>query len=117
MTGDEHEPQEIVAHVIVEFCFEIRHGHLLGLALAAELLVLAGKQYVSAEEIDCTVLGRGHQPGSRILRSSRLGPLLESCDQGVLREIFGHSDVAHHSYKRADELRRLNAPDRIDCSM
>ncbi len=49
MTGCEHEAQEVVADVVVDRGFEIRHGHLLpGFEFAAEFLVLALEQLVSA---------------------------------------------------------------------
>ena len=82
MAGREHEAQEVVAHVIVEGRVEIRHGQLLlRLELATELLVLALEPLVSAQEIDRAMLRGGHEPGARVVRDARLGPLLERGDE------------------------------------
>src|SRR5882762_2332758 len=85
MAGYEYEAQEVVANVIVNCGFEIRHGHLLlGLDLAAEFFVLALEPLVSAQEIDCAMLRGGHQPGARVVRNSRFRPLLKRGDESAV---------------------------------
>ena len=60
------------------------------------------------------VLGGGHQPGARVVRDARLGPLLERGDQRVLGEVLGQADVAHHAREAGDQPRRLDPPDGLD---
>ncbi len=67
VTGGEHEPQEIVADVIIERRVEIRRL-ASGLDLVTELLVLALEELVAAEHVDRAMLGGRHQPGTRIAR-------------------------------------------------
>jgi hypothetical protein len=118
MTGYEHETQEVVAHVVVESLAEIQRGPpLLGLELVAEFLVLALKPLVSAQEINRTMLRSGHQPGARVVRDSRLGPLLEPGDESVLCEILSKTKIAHDPHETGDEPRRLDSPDRVDRAM
>jgi hypothetical protein len=55
-TGNEYQAEEIVADVIVESPFEIRHGHLLlHLALATNFLVLAVVKRVPSEMVNGTI--------------------------------------------------------------
>jgi hypothetical protein len=118
MTGREHEAQEVVADVIVDRSVELRHGQpLLRLELAAELLVLALEPLVSAKEIDRTMLRGGHEPGARVVRDARLRPPLERCDESVLRELLGQTDVAHDPRETGDEPGRLDPPDGVDRAM
>ena len=58
-----------------------------------------------------------HQPGARVVRNARLRPLLERRDEGVLRELFGDTDVAHDPREARDQPRRLDPPDRFDCAI
>src|SRR5262249_34847783 len=113
----EDESQEVVADVVVEGRVEIRRYPLLGLPLATDFLVLALDQLLSAKEINCPMLGGGQEPGARIVRDARLGPLLEGGDQGILREVFGQAYVAHDPRQAGDESRCLDPPDRIDRAM
>ena len=64
--------------------------------------------------VDRPVLGGGHQPGTRVARHARLGPLLERGDERILREILGQADVAHDPRQPGDEPRRFDPPDRVD---
>ena len=71
VTGDEEQAQEVVADIIIKGGFEIRHGHLLlCLDLASDFFVLALEPFISPQEIDCTVLCGGHQPGARVVRNA-----------------------------------------------
>src|SRR5258708_19502924 len=77
VAGDEYQPQEVVADVMVERGFEIWHGHhLLGLEFAAKLLVLGLKPLVAAEHVDRAVLRGSHEPGAWVVWDARLRPLL-----------------------------------------
>jgi len=117
MTGSEYKAQEIVANVVVESRFKIRHCHLFLFEVAAKFFVLALKPRVSPEVIDGTMLGGRHEPGARIVRNTGLRPLLERGDQSILREIFGNTDVPHDPRETGDEPWRLNPPDRVDGSI
>ncbi len=60
------------------------------------------------------MLGRGHEPGARIVRDTRLGPPLERCHERVLGEILRQADVAHDPRQAGDERRGLDPPDSLD---
>ena len=96
MTRRENKAQEVVTDVIVDRTVEIRH-FLLRLKLVRQLLMLALDQFVSAQDIDRTMLRGGHEPGTRVLRYARLRPLLERGNESVLSQFLRHADVAHDS--------------------
>jgi hypothetical protein len=71
MTADEHQAQEVVAHVVVDRGVTIKPGHVLsGLELATELLMLALERSVSPQQIDGPTLPDGHEPGARVVRDA-----------------------------------------------
>ena len=118
MTRDENEAQKVVADFIVNRGVEICHGHLLfALKLAHNLLVLAPEECVPSEAVDGTMLGGGHQPSPRIIRNSRLRPLLEGSNESVLREFLGKTDVADDPRESRDDSSRLDPPDCVDRAM
>ena len=81
MTGYEDEAQEVVANIIIERGFEIRHGHLLlGPKFATQLRMLELEALVASPEIDSAILRGSHQPGAWIIRNSGVWPLLECGD-------------------------------------
>ena len=55
-----------------------------------------------------------HQPGARVARDARRRPLLEGRDQRVVRQVLGRAEVAHQAHQAGDQLRRLEAPHRLD---
>jgi hypothetical protein len=115
MARREHEPKQVVADIVVEGRLEICHGQLLPkLGLVTELLVLPLDEFVSAKTVDGAMLRRRHEPGARLLRDARRGPLLERSHESILCKIFGEADVANDSRETRDEPRRLDAPHRID---
>ena len=79
--------------------------------------MLALEPRVSAEMVDRAMLGRGHQPGPRVVRDARLRPLLERSHQGILRQVLGHTDIAHDSRQPGNESRRFDPPDGVNCLM
>ena len=115
MTGREHQAQEVVADVIVQCGIEIRRH--LPIDLPAQLLVLPLEPLSSPQQIDCAVLGRGHQPGARIVRDARLRPPLQRRDQRILCQLLGEPHVADHPRETRDQSRRLDPVDRVDCAM
>ena len=127
MTGDEYQAQQVIADIVVESSVEFFHlgltrpdlagTDLLNDAFATEFLVLAVEPLVAAEVVDGAMFGGGHQPGARIVRNARLRPLFERGHQSILREVFGHADIAHNSGQPGDEPRRLDPPDRVDGTM
>ena len=82
--------------------------------LARQLVVLAIEPGPAAQQVDGAVLGRLHQPGARVARHARRRPLLERRDQRVVRQVLGRADVAHQAHQPGDQLRRLEAPHRLD---
>src|SRR5882724_13113596 len=59
------------------------------------------------------MLRGGHEPGARVVRDTCLRPPLERGHQGLLRELLGETDVAHHPRQTGDETGRLDPPDRV----
>src|SRR5205814_1203154 len=95
---DEDEAEQVIAHIVVVRDVKVRHeGVLLSLELAAEFLVLAFEELVSAKMINGAMLSRGHEPGTGFVRDSRLRPFFERDDQSVLSKLFGHTDVADNA--------------------
>src|SRR5207245_11478879 len=88
---------------------EIRHQRLLpGIELAAKLLVFALEELAAPKEINRTMLGGGHETGTRALRDARLLPLLERGNERILGEILGKTYIAHDPHETADEPARLD---------
>lgn len=97
---------------------DIRHGHLLfALKLANNLLVLALQECVATEMVNGSMLGGGHQPSAGVIWDARLGPLLEGCNERILRELFGEADIADDSCEPGNDSGRFDPPDRFDCAM
>src|SRR5579864_3495012 len=117
MTRDKDQAQQVIAEIVVESRFKIRHGHLFLFKLATEFFVLALQHGVSAEVVNGTMLGGGHEPGARVVRDARLRPLLERSDESVLCEILGKADIADDPRETGDEPRRLDPPDCVDGAM
>lgn len=90
MAGGEHEPQEVVGDVLVEARFE-RALHRLQREVGVELTLhvppLPIDDAAMTEQVELTVLGRGHQPRGWLLGRARRGPLLERSDERVAREL------------------------------
>ena len=114
MAGREHQPQQVVAHIVIESCGEVRHGGLLGIELTPEHFVLAREQLGATKIVDRPMLGGRHQPGARVSRHAGLGPLLQRRHQRIVRKILGHADVPDNAGQAGDEPRRFDPPDRVD---
>src|SRR5258708_32320313 len=110
MGGNGYQAQQVVANIVIEGCIEVRHDHLSRRELATEFLVLALEPRVSAEVINRTMLGCGHKPGSRVVRDTRLWPLLERSDESILREVLGNASLAHHPPATGDHPRVPGSP-------
>ena len=92
MAGHEDEAQQVVAHVVVELGVDVALSRTeLQLDLPGELLLLALERRAAPQQVDRAVLRRGHEPGARVVRHARLGPLLERGDESVLRELLGEA--------------------------
>ena len=118
MAGDEDQPQQIVADMVVERRIEVRReAVLLDLQLAADLLMLALEHLVAAQMVEGAPLGGRHQPGARPVGHALVRPLLQRRDQRLLREFLGQPDIAHDAGQPGDQLRLLDAPDRVDRAM
>lgn len=119
MTSGEHEPQQIVADVVVARRFEHvgdvrRDVRAERIEIEADLLALARVQRVLPQMIERAALRGRHQPCARIVRHAAARPVLERRDERVLRELFGHADVAHEPRDVRDDSRGLDPPDGID---
>ena len=91
---------------------------LLGAQLLAELVVLALEQLVPAELVDGPVLGRGHQPGARVVGHPRLGPLLEGRRPGRPGPAPRPGPTSRTMRARPAISRGgLDPPDRVDRAM
>jgi hypothetical protein len=119
VAGHEDQAQEVIADVVVETVDDPLHrlgsfALVLRVERVPQLLVLARQQRPAPQVVDRVVLGRRHQPCARVVGHARGRPLLESCDQRVLRQLLGDADVAHHAREPGDQPRRFDAPDRVD---
>src|ERR1700732_2298292 len=103
MTGNEDEPEQVVADVVVDRGFQTSHGGLLpGIGFASKFFMLTFKKFFSAGGVNGATLCRGHEQGTRIIRNTRLWPTLESGDEGVLGEVFRQADVTYHASESGD---------------
>jgi len=69
VAGEEHEAQEVVPDVVVERGVDIRLATVaLELEFARQLLLLALERGGAPEHVDRAMLGRGHEPGGRVVR-------------------------------------------------
>jgi len=112
VAGDEHQPQQIVADIFIERCFDV--GRRWRLQVVSCGLMLRADQFLAAPRVQRSILRSGHQPGARIVRNAERGPLLQRDDHRVLRQLFRESDVAHEPDEACDEPRRLDAKHRLD---
>ena len=95
MAGDEDQPQQVVADVVVEQGRAFGQRDILpDLELAPDRLVLAAQAAPAGAGGRSPGAADGHEPGARVVRDARLGPLLEGRDEGVLGELLGQADVA-----------------------
>ena len=117
MARDKNQPQQIVAHIIIESRYKIWHGHLFLFHLAPQLFVLPLQPRLATEMINRPMLRRRHQPSARIIRHARLRPLLQRSNQCVLRQILRNAHVAHHPRKPGNNPRRFDPPNRVNRAM
>src|ERR1700722_16701879 len=117
MTSSKHQPEKVVANVIVESRFEVRHGHLFLFQFASEFCVFTFQPGVAAEVINGSMFSSSHEPSARIIRNARLRPLLKRRHQSILREILGNANIAHNAHQASDQPRRLDSPDRVNRAM
>jgi len=117
MAGDEYQPQQIVANIVIHGSSEVGDCIFTLGEFAAENLVLAVDQCPSAEVVDGAMFRRGHQPGARILGDARFRPLLKSGNQCVLCEFLGNPNVAYDSSQPGNYAGRLDSPNGFDSVM
>jgi len=102
---------------VVERLLDLLPGDLLlRLEVPPQLLVLPGGEPLPAEEVDRPPPRGGHEPGTRVVGDAVDWPPLQRGDQGVLRQVLGQGQVAHHPGERGDETGGLDPPDRLDRS-
>ena len=118
MAGRENKPQQVVAYLLVGVVDRCGRRRLeLLLDLPGEILFLARVQRTPPQLVDRTMLRRRHEPGRRVVRYPRDGPLLERGHERILRELLGSPDVAHDAGEACDETRGFDAPDGFDCAV
>ncbi len=115
MAGGEDEPQKVVVERV------IRRGRQVLLIsrraqfrIAPELLGLALVDLRTPQPVNAAMLGGGHEPGARVLRDARLGPLLQRGDEGLLGKVLGERDVAYRAGNARDQPRGLDPPHGFD---
>lgn len=114
MTRGEDEPEQVVAHIVIER-IEIDGG--FGLCGLKDFLVFLLETFVAAQEVDGAKLRRGHEPRGGIVGDAGLGPLLERGYESVLREFFREANIADDAREGRDQFGGLDPPDCIDCAM
>jgi hypothetical protein len=70
VASDKHQPQQIIADVIIQSCIEIRHRQLLRFHLASQFFVLAIEHLPAPQQIERAMLRRSHQPRARLFRNA-----------------------------------------------
>jgi hypothetical protein len=58
-----------------------------------------------------------HQPGAGIIRDAIARPLFECRDESILRQFFGHPDVADNPRDSGDQAGGFDPPDGVDGQM
>ena len=77
-------------------------GKLLpSLAESRQVIAFELQAHGRTADIDRPVLRRAHEPGARVVRDTRLGPLLERGDERVLRQVLRQADVVHPGAARS----------------
>ncbi len=84
MAGGEDEAQEIVVERVVDRGRKVLALGQAQLRVSAELRGLALVDLGAANPVDGAMLGGRHEPGARVVRDTRLGPLLEGGDERLL---------------------------------
>jgi len=85
VAGREHQTEQVVAGGVVHRGLQIRLGALAqALQLAAQLVLLALEHLAPSQPVDGAVLGRGHEPGARVVRDARLRPLLQGGHESLI---------------------------------
>jgi hypothetical protein len=117
MTGDKYQAQEIVPDIVgpgFHFggCF-----HLPALKATPQFLMLLFGPFVPPQMINRPMLRGCHQPGAGITRDAIARPLFECRDESILRQFFGHPDVADNPRDSGDQAGGFDPPDGVDGQM
>ena len=117
MAGDEHQPQQVVAHVLVgvQDGVEFARGTLLArFHVPAEQAQFLAKPLVPADPVNGAMLGGNHEPGAGVRGDSVSRPLLKSRDQGVLGQFLGQAHVPDQPGQARDDPGGLHPPQGFD---
>jgi hypothetical protein len=63
------------------------------------------------------MLRGAHEPRARLVGDARVGPLLESRDERILRELLREADIANDPGETGDQPGGLDPPDSVDGTM
>ena len=113
MTGGEHQPQQVVAYVVIDAFGNLGFEPLVRLEPTTEQGNLVGQPLVPSVAVEARLLATAtsQAPGCRALPTPATVP---SGDQGVVGEILGKPDIASRPCQRSNEAGRLDPPDRLD---
>ena len=120
MAGDEHEPQQVVADVVVERRVEIGHGRSLlrPRARGRARSCLRSSSALRRKQVDRAVLRGGHEPGAGIVRHARLAATARARRRA--RPARGPRRAPTSRTMRASpaiSFGRFDPPDRVDRAM
>ena len=116
MAGREHQPQQVVADVVVEGGIDVVAAER-GVEFAAELLVLAVEHPPAPQQVDRPPFAGRHEPGAGIARDAGAWPFLERGDERVMRQVLGRADIADEPHEPGHQPGGLDAPDGVDGAM
>jgi hypothetical protein len=114
VAGGEDELEEIIADIVIKGGVGVRAVFGFDLKVIGECIELAACHLVAAEIIEAAALGGGHEPRARIVGNARHRPLVESHQQGILRQLFGETNIADEPREPRDKTRGFDAIDGLD---
>ena len=109
MTGGEHQPQQIIADIVIQrFVQDRNRVRCIHRDPMRHFRQFVGRHCPVAELVNGPTFRRLHQPGTRIVRHPRLGPCPQRGHQRILRQFFGHRNIAHHAREPRYQARALD---------
>jgi hypothetical protein len=116
MAGGEHQPQQVIAEVVLEgvdVMVGVEGGLLRG-GLARYEGDLAVEGGASAGGVDGAAFRGRHEPAGGVGWDTRSGPVLERNQERFLGGVLSETEVAGHACQPGDEAAGLDAPYGLD---